>query len=169
MTPAKPRLFSGIQPSGDLHLGNYLGAIENWVSMQDDYECIYSIVDLHAITIPYDPANLPARVFDIAVGLIASGIDPERCTLFVQSAVPEHAELQWIFNTITPLGELQRMTQFKDKSSRAATIPAGLELPGTAGRGHPSLPGRGGARRRGPAAASGAHPRNRAEVEPPVR
>ena len=126
MTPTRPRLFSGIQPSGDLHLGNYLGALENWVSMLDDYECIYSIVDLHAITIPYEPADLPTRVFDLAVGLIAAGLDPERCTLFVQSAVPEHAELQWIFNTITPLGELQRMTQFKDKSGRAETVPAGL-------------------------------------------
>ena len=126
MTPTKPRLFSGIQPSGDLHLGNYLGAIENWVSMLDDYECIYSIVDLHAITLPYEPADLPARVFDIAVGLMAAGLDPDRCTMFVQSAVPEHAELQWIFNTITPLGELQRMTQFKDKAGRAETVPAGL-------------------------------------------
>lgn len=126
MTPAKPRLFSGIQPSGDLHLGNYLGAIENWVSMLDDYDCIYSIVDLHAITIPFEPEDLSNRVFELAVGLMAAGLDPERCILFVQSAVPEHAELAWVFNTITPLGDLQRMTQFKDKSGRAETIPAGL-------------------------------------------
>ncbi|MEN8145546.1 MAG: tryptophan--tRNA ligase [Gemmatimonadota bacterium] len=122
----KRRIFSGIQPSGELHLGNYLGAVQNWVSLQDDYDCIYAIVDLHAITIPYAVEDLAPRVFDMAVGLLASGLDPERCTLFVQSAVPQHAELAWLFNTVAPLGELQRMTQFKDKASRTDTINAGL-------------------------------------------
>jgi tryptophanyl-tRNA synthetase len=120
------RVFSGIQPSGDLHLGNYLGAIENWVRLTDRYECIYSIVDLHAITIPYEPEALRQRVFDMAVGLLAAGLDPENCILFVQSAVPEHAQLAWLFNTVTPLGELGRMTQFKDKSERAEMVSAGL-------------------------------------------
>jgi len=123
---AKTRVFSGIQPSGELHLGNYLGAVRNWVSLLDRYECIYSIVDLHAITIPYEPDQLAGRTFDMAVSLLASGLDPERCTLFVQSAVPEHAELAWLLNTVTPLGELSRMTQFKDKSNRVETVSAGL-------------------------------------------
>ncbi len=126
MTPGKARVFSGIQPSGDLHLGNYLGAIQNWVDLTDRYECIYSIVDLHAITIPYEPEALKQRVFDMAVGLLAAGLDPENCILFVQSAVPEHAQLEWLLNTVTPLGELSRMTQFKDKSERAEMINAGL-------------------------------------------
>lgn len=126
MTPGKDRVFSGIQPSGDLHLGNYLGAIQNWVDLTDRYECIYSIVDLHAITIPYEPQALKQRVFDMAVGLFAAGLDPENCILFVQSAVPEHAQLEWLFNTVTPLGELSRMTQFKDKSERVETVSAGL-------------------------------------------
>lgn len=126
MTQGKNRVFSGIQPSGDLHIGNYLGAIQNWVELTRTYDCIYCIVDLHAVTIPYQPEHLQERIFDLAVGLLASGLDPERCTLFVQSAVPEHAELQWLLNTVTPLGELSRMTQFKDKSDRVDTVNAGL-------------------------------------------
>ncbi len=122
----KRRIFSGIQPSGELHLGNYLGAVQNWVSLQDDYDCIYAIVDLHAITTAYGVEDLAQRVFDMAVGLLASGLDPERCTLFVQSTVPQHAELAWLLNTVAPLGALQRMTQFKDKASRSETISAGL-------------------------------------------
>ena len=126
MSQRKPRIFSGIQPSGVMHIGNYLGAVQNWVRLLDDYEAFYCIVDLHAITVPYEPAELPQRVFDLAVGLLASGLDPERCTLFVQSAVPEHAELQWLLGTVTPLGELQRMTQFKDKSQNLVSVDAGL-------------------------------------------
>ena len=120
------RVFSGIQPSGEVHLGNYLGAIKNWVDLTERYECIYCIVDLHAITIPYEVEELPQRVFDLAVSLVASGLEPDRCTLFVQSHVPEHAELQWLFNTVTPLGDLGRMTQFKDKSERVESVSAGL-------------------------------------------
>ena len=126
MTQGKSRVFSGIQPSGDLHIGNYLGAIQNWVALTETYDCIYCIVDLHAVTIPYQPEQLQDRIFELAVGLLASGLDPEKCTLFVQSAVPEHAELQWLLNTVTPLGELSRMTQFKDKSDRVDTVNAGL-------------------------------------------
>ncbi|MEX0691461.1 MAG: tryptophan--tRNA ligase [Gemmatimonadales bacterium] len=120
------RVFSGIQPSGELHIGNYLGAVRNWVAMQAQYDCFICIVDHHAITQSYDPAQLAARTTDMAVGLLAAGIDPDRTTLFVQSHVPEHTELAWVFTTVTPLGELERMTQFKDKSSREESIPAGL-------------------------------------------
>jgi tryptophanyl-tRNA synthetase len=126
MTTERKRVFSGIQPSGEVHLGNYLGAIKNWVDLTEDYECIYCIVDLHAITIPYQVDELSERVFDVAVSLVASGLEPDRCTLFVQSHVPEHAELQWLFNTVTPLGDLGRMTQFKDKSERVESVSAGL-------------------------------------------
>jgi tryptophanyl-tRNA synthetase len=121
-----PRIFSGIQPSGDLHIGNYLGAVQNWVRLQESYECLYGIVDLHAITLEYDPGSLARRTREMAVGLLASGIDPERATLFVQSHVPEHSELMWLLNAVTPLGELERMTQFKDKSQRMESVPAGL-------------------------------------------
>jgi len=120
------RVFSGIQPSGELHIGNYLGAVRNWVELQHRYESFFSIVDYHAITGMYEPADLRRRTRDMAISLLASGIDPEKCTLFVQSAVSEHTELAWIFNTVTPLGELERQTQFKDKSSRQESILAGL-------------------------------------------
>jgi tryptophanyl-tRNA synthetase len=120
------RIFSGIQPSGELHIGNYLGAIRNWVALQAQHECIYCIVDLHAITQPYDTATLAPRTVEMAVGLLAAGIDPSRTMLFVQSHVPQHAELMWALNTVTPLGELERMTQFKEKSARQESVPAGL-------------------------------------------
>jgi len=121
-----PRIFSGIQPSGELHIGNYLGAVKNWVQLQHEMESIICIVDLHAITLPYEPADLRRRTYEMAVSLMAAGIDPEVCTLFVQSRVPEHTELAWIFNTVTPLGELERQTQFKDKSSRQESVLAGI-------------------------------------------
>jgi tryptophanyl-tRNA synthetase len=120
------RIFSGIQPSGELHIGNYLGAVKNWVALQRQYESFFCIVDYHAITIPYDPEDLRRRTRDMVVSLLASGIDPAACTLFVQSTVPEHTELAWIFNTITPLGELERQTQFKEKSARQESILAGI-------------------------------------------
>jgi tryptophanyl-tRNA synthetase len=120
------RIFSGIQPSGSLHIGNYLGAVKNWVELQHKYESFFCIVDYHAITLPYEPADLRARTAEMALGLLAAGLDPAKCTLFVQSMVPEHTELAWIFNTLTPLGELERMTQFKDKASREESVPAGL-------------------------------------------
>ena len=125
LVPAQ-RIFSGIQPSGELHLGNYLGAVKNWVTLQHTYESFFCIVDYHAITVPYEPDDLRQRTRDMAVSLIASGLDPSVCTLFVQSMVPEHTELAWIFNTVTPLGELERQTQFKEKAARQESIPAGL-------------------------------------------
>jgi tryptophanyl-tRNA synthetase len=120
------RIFSGIQPSGSLHIGNYLGAVKNWVDLQHKYESFFCIVDYHAITVPYLPADLRARTADMALSLLAAGLDPAKCTLFVQSRVPEHTELAWIFNTLTPLGELERQTQFKEKASREESVPAGL-------------------------------------------
>ncbi len=126
MLPPMARIFSGIQPSGELHIGNWLGAVQNWVTLQQSYECFYCVVDLHAITGRYEHETLAQRTRDMAIGLLACGIDPARATLFVQSHVPEHAELQWLLNTVTPIGELERMTQFKDKSQRMESIPAGL-------------------------------------------
>jgi tryptophanyl-tRNA synthetase len=120
------RVFSGIQPSGELHIGNFLGAVQTWVEIQRRYESLFCIVDYHAITAPYEPAELRMRTRDLAISLLAAGIDPEQATLFVQSAVPEHTELAWIFNTITPLGELERQTQFKDKAQRQESVAAGL-------------------------------------------
>ena len=120
------RIFSGIQPSGELHIGNYLGAIKNWVALQGTHESIFCIVDYHAITVPYQPEDLRRRTREMAVSLLAAGLDPARCTLFVQSMVPEHTELTWIFNAVTPLGELERQTQFKDKASRQESVLAGL-------------------------------------------
>ncbi len=120
------RIFSGIQPSGSLHIGNYLGAVKNWVELQHKYESFFCIVDYHAITVPYEPADLRARTADMALSLLAAGLDPAKCTVFVQSRVPEHTELAWIFNTLTPLGELERQTQFKEKASREESVPAGL-------------------------------------------
>jgi tryptophanyl-tRNA synthetase len=111
-------VFSGIQPSGELHLGNYLGAVRNWVSLQDQFRCFYCIVDYHAITQSYDPAAMPARAREMAVELLACGIDPDKSTLFIQSEVPEHTELCWVLASVTPHGELERMTQFKDKALR---------------------------------------------------
>jgi tryptophanyl-tRNA synthetase len=120
------RIFSGIQPTGDLHIGNWLGAVRNWVALQDRYDCIYCVVDLHAVTLPYEASQLAARTRDVAIGLMAAGIDPDRAILFVQSMVPEHAELNWLFTTVAPLGELERMTQFKDKTEKLESIPAGI-------------------------------------------
>jgi tryptophanyl-tRNA synthetase len=121
-----PRIFSGIQPSGELHIGNWLGAVQNWVNLQRSYESLICIVDLHAITGKYEHESLAERTRDMAIGLLAAGIDPEQAILFVQSHVPEHCQLQWLLNTVTPLGELERMTQFKDKSQRFESVPAGL-------------------------------------------
>jgi tryptophanyl-tRNA synthetase len=120
------RVFSGIQPSGELHVGNYLGAVQNWVQLQHQYDCLFCIVDLHAITQPYDVPTLAQRTLEMAVGLFAAGLDPEKCVVFVQSHVAEHSELNWLLTIVTPLGELERQTQFKDKSQRQESIPAGL-------------------------------------------
>jgi tryptophanyl-tRNA synthetase len=120
-------VFSGIQPSGELHLGNYLGAVRNWVTLQEQYRCFFCIVDLHAITQPYESAELAQRTLDMGRDLLACGIDPRRSTLFVQSHVPQHSELAWVLSTVTMFGELSRMTQFKDKSLKQEdNINAGL-------------------------------------------
>ena len=113
----RPRVFSGIQPSGTMHLGNYLGAVRNWVGMQDTHDCIYCAVDLHAITVRQVRAELRRNTIDLVNLLLASGIDPERSIVFVQSHVPAHSEMMWLLNTITYMGELRRMTQFKDKTA----------------------------------------------------
>ncbi|MEA2104679.1 MAG: tryptophan--tRNA ligase [Candidatus Cloacimonadota bacterium] len=110
------RIFSGIQPSGRLHLGNYLGAIKNWLPLQEEYECIWGIVDYHAITVPFAPENLEKRVIDCAATYLACGLDPKKSHLMIQSQVKEHTELAWILNTITPISWLERVPTFKDKS-----------------------------------------------------
>jgi len=120
------RVFSGIQPSAQIHIGNYFGAIQNWVRLQDDHECIYCIVDYHAITQAIEPKELPRRSLDLAGDLIACGIDPERSILFVQSHVPEHTELAWVFNCVVSYGDLTRMTQFKEKSEQSDYISGAL-------------------------------------------
>src|SRR4051795_8982236 len=114
-----PRVLSGIQPTADsFHLGNYLGAVRQWVALQDDHDAFYFVPDLHAITVEHDPTTLAARTRNAAAQLLALGLDPERCTLFVQSHVPEHTQLEWVLGCITGFGEASRMTQFKDKSAR---------------------------------------------------
>lgn len=123
----KKIIFSGVQPSGNLTLGNYLGAIKNWVSLQHDYHCIYAMMDLHTITVRQTPADVRRRTLEVLALYLACGIDPEETILFIQSQNPAHAELAWVLNCYTYMGELQRMTQFKDKSSRhAENINAGL-------------------------------------------
>ncbi|MCK4305374.1 MAG: tryptophan--tRNA ligase [Candidatus Eisenbacteria sp.] len=114
----RPNLFSGIQPSGEIHIGNYCGAIRNWTQLLDEYECIFGIVDYHAITVAYDADTMQARIREAAITNMAAGLEPGRCLLFVQSQVPEHTELAWILNTLAPMGLLGRMTQFKEKSRR---------------------------------------------------
>jgi len=112
------RIFSGVQPTGNLHLGNYLGAIRNWVSLQNDFECIFCVVDMHAITVWQDPKELVANTREVAAAMIASGVDPKKNIIFNQSAVSGHAELAWIFNCVARLGWLNRMTQFKEKAGK---------------------------------------------------
>ncbi|PIQ91962.1 MAG: tryptophan--tRNA ligase [Parcubacteria group bacterium CG11_big_fil_rev_8_21_14_0_20_39_14] len=110
------RVLSGIQPTGELHIGNYFGAIKQWIELQKNNECIFPIVDLHAMTVPYSPSELQKNILKTAADYLALGVDPSKCVIFIQSEVFEHTELAWILNTITPLGELERMTQFKEKS-----------------------------------------------------
>lgn len=117
----KKRIFSGAQPTGELHIGNYLGALRNWVALQDEYESFYCIVNLHAITLPQNPEVLRQKTLDLARIYLAAGVDPEKATIFIQSDVPEHAELTWILSCVARMGELERMTQFKDKSRRSLT------------------------------------------------
>ena len=129
MASDRPRVLSGIQPTaGSFHLGNYLGAVRQWVALQESHDAFYMVVDLHAITIPQDPKELTANTRLAAAQLLAAGLDPERCTLFVQSHVPEHAQLAWVMNCLTGFGEASRMTQFKDKSARQGADSASVGL-----------------------------------------
>jgi len=112
------KIFSGIRPSGDLHIGNYFGAIKQWVELQEKQECVFSIVDLHAIITPFQPEKLQNNILELTIALLAAGLDPEKCIIFIQSQVKEHTELAWILGTITPMGELKRMTQFKEKAKK---------------------------------------------------
>src|SRR5215468_7483237 len=123
----KKRIFSGAQPTGQLHIGNYLGALKNWVALQDEYESFYCIVNLHAITLPQDPKVLKQKTLDLARIYLAAGIDPEVSTVFIQGDVPAHAELAWVLNCVARTGELERMTQFKDKSKgKGENVSVGL-------------------------------------------
>ena len=122
----KARVLSGVQPSGNLHIGNYLGALKNWVEMQSRYESIFCIVDLHAVTVYQKPAELSEKIRETAALFLAAGIDPEQSSVIVQSSVSGHAELSWLLTCVTPLGWLSRMTQFKAKSEKQETIGAGL-------------------------------------------
>jgi tryptophanyl-tRNA synthetase len=127
--PPRPRVLSGIQPTADsFHLGNYLGAVRQWVAMQDTHDAFYCVVDLHAITVPYDPALLRRRTRIAAAQLFAAGLDPERCTVFVQSHVAEHTELAWVLGCLTGFGEASRMIQFKDKSAKGGAEQASVGL-----------------------------------------
>ena len=122
------RIFSGIQPSGNLHIGNYLGAIKNWIKLQDDFESIFCIVDLHAITVPQNPEELKKRVLEVAKIYLASGINIEKSSIFIQSHIQEHTELTWILNTVAKMPELDKMTQFKDKTQKGGRESAGVGL-----------------------------------------
>ena len=124
---SKPIIFSGIQPSGELSVGNYIGSLRNWVKLQDDYDCIYCVVNEHAITVRQDPKELLKRSYDTLAIFLAAGIDPNKSTIFLQSHVPAHCQLSWVLNCYTQVGELNRMTQYKDKSKRYAdNVTAGL-------------------------------------------
>lgn len=124
---SKKRVFSGIQPSGELHLGNYIGAIKNWVKMQEEFSCIYCVVDLHAITVPQNPAQLREKTIEIANIVMSSGVDANKSIVFIQSHVPQHTELTWLLNCVTYFGELSRMTQFKEKGDQQReNVSAGL-------------------------------------------
>ena len=120
------RIFSGIQPSGNFHIGNYLGAVKNWVKLQDEFDCIYCVVDMHAITVPQDSKELQKKTIDVAKVYLAAGIDPEKSAIFIQSHVHQHAELAWILNTIAKTGELNKMTQFKEKGRNEESVGMGL-------------------------------------------
>ena len=120
------RVFSGVQPTGNLHIGNYLGALKQFVELQDDNECIYCVVDMHSITVPQDPAELKKHTLDIAALYMAVGVDPKKSIIFAQSTVPGHAELNWILTCNSYTGELSRMTQYKQKSHGAESAPTGL-------------------------------------------
>jgi tryptophanyl-tRNA synthetase len=175
MTAPTPRVFSGVQPTGNLHLGNYLGAIVRFVELQHSYECLYCVVDLHAITQPTSvwggPSELSRNTREVTAAFLAAGIDADAHIVFNQSQVPQHAELAWIFNCVARMGWLGRMTQFKEKAGkdREAASVGLFAYPEPDGRRHPRLPRHPRAGGRGPEAASRAHPRHRAEVQQRLR
>ena len=155
-----------MQPTGNLHIGNYLGALKNWVKIQYDYECIFCIVDLHAITVHQDPEQLRAKIMEIAALYLAAGIDPKQSSVMVQSAVPAHAELAWMLTCVTPVGWLERMTQYKAKSAAQESVGDGLAaISGADGGRHSAVSGRDRSGGRGPVAASGADARHRAALQ----
>ena len=166
------RVFSGIQPTGQKHIGNYLGAIRHYVADQERYgaEAIFCVVDLHSMTQPFEPAELTTSTRDTFATLVASGLDPERAIVFVQSHVHEHAELAWLFNCVATMGEVERMVAFKEKSAGPRVrLRRAPHLPRAAGGRHPPLPRRPRARGRGPAAAPGARARHRAALQLALR
>lgn len=171
MEHEKKIIFSATQPSGKITLGNYLGALRNWVSLQEDYHALYCVADEHAITVRQDPAALRRQTLELYAQFIACGLDPEKSTIFIQSHVPQHAELAWTLNCYTMYGELSRMTQFKDKSAaHADNVNAGLfTYPSLMAAGYPSLPDRPGPRGGGSAAACGADPEYRPAVQRHLR
>ena len=166
---ARKTVFSGIQPTGNIHIGNYLGALRNWVALQDDYDCIYCVVDLHAITVPQDPATFPAERRDAAKVLLAMGVDPSRSLLYFQSQVPQHTELSLdpehhrLHRPVEPDDPVQ------GEGRQGRLQPGPLLLPGADGRRHPPLPSRRGAGRRGPEAAPGVDPRPGGALQRPLR
>ncbi len=170
-TKTKTRVFSGVQPTGNLHLGNYLGAITKFVALQAEHECLYCVVDLHAITVFQDPDELTKNTREVTAAFIASGIDPQKHIVFNQSQVSGHAELAWIFNCVARLGWLNRMTQFKEKAGkdREKASRRALCLSEPDGRRHSALSRDPCSGRRGPEAASRACPRHRPEIQQRLR
>ncbi len=167
----RPRIFSGIQPSGIVHLGNDLGAIRNYVALQAGFEAIYCIVDYHALTSTHDPVVLRSRTREMAAALLALGLDPERCTLFVQSHRPEHTELAWLLATVTPVSWLERTPTYKEKKLQQPddVNHALLTYPDPAGGRHRHLQGVAGAGWQGPVRPPGAVPRDRPDLQQPLR
>ena len=160
------RIFSGIQPTGDKHLGNLIGGFRQYAAPQERGESFFCIVDLHSITVEYDPDDFRERTLDLAAMLFATGLDPERSTVFAQSHVPAHAEAAWLLGSVTSFGQLGRMTQFKDKADRREFVSSGaLHLPGADGRRHPALPDRHRPDRRRPAPAPRAGARRRRALQ----
>ena len=166
----KPRIISGIKPSGRLHLGNYLGALKHFVELQDsnDYDCFFFIADLHSLAEDFDPKEKPAQIADLAVSFLAAGLDPQKSTLFIQSLIPEHSELAWILSTQTPMGELARMTQYKDKSESGGANAGLFTYPVLMAADILLRSGRGAGRRRS-GSAFGAHANFGAQIQCAIR
>ncbi len=162
----KKRIFSGAQPTGELHIGNYLGALKNWVDLQNEYESFFCIVNLHAITLPQDPKVLKQKTLDLARIYLASGVDPEVSTIFIQSDVSEHAELAWVLSCVARMGELERMTQFKDKGKRQRRTrrSRAFYISGFDGFGHSFVSNRSRSGRARPKTASRTYPRSRRTI-----